>query len=92
MSKHINRCFWGIFCVFVLLATVRAAENEFVLQGDGRDTDMTNIEKNVSADQDLVITITGNSRYRMQSKGKFSLYAAKRQKLKEVRFDLQQCP
>lgn len=81
--------FAGMFMMSVLAATAMAAEIAFDLQGEGRAADMTSIEKNVSPDQDLVIKITGNSRYRMPSKGKFSLYREKRQRIKEIRFSLQ---
>lgn len=81
--------FAGMFMIFALATTVKAEENAFDLQGEGRAADMTSIEKKVSPDQDLVIKITGNSRYRMPSKGKFSLYTEKRLRIKEIRFALQ---
>ena len=60
---------------------------EFALRGEGRDTDMTSIEKAVDPREDLLITILGNSRFRLESKGKFSLYkGTKREKIKEVKF------
>ena len=64
-------------------------EDEFSLKGDGRDVDITSIEKGVQPGQDLMIIIQGASRYRLESKGKFSLYkGAKREKIKEIRFAL----
>jgi hypothetical protein len=89
MAKFTFGCLVGIFMLFVYVATVPAEENEFIFQGDGRAADITSFEKNVSPDQDLVITITGSSRYQMQSQGKFSVYKEKRHKIKEVRFALQ---
>ena len=63
--------------------------DEFSLKGDGRDVDITSIEKGVQPGQDLMIIIQGDSRYRLESKGKFSLYkGAKREKVKELRFAL----
>jgi len=64
--------------------------DEFVLKGEGRDTDMTSIERSVHPGQDLMIIITGDSRYRLESKGKFSIYkkGVKREKIKQVRFAL----
>ena len=61
--------------------------NEFSLKGEGRDVDMTSIEKRVQPGQGLVIIIQGDSRYRTETKGKFSLYkGTKREKIKELRF------
>jgi len=88
MQKRTFGWLIGILFVVTHLATVQAKENEFTLQGEGRDTDVTSIERNVSPVQDLIITITGKSRYRMESKGKFSLYKGERQKIKDVRFAL----
>jgi hypothetical protein len=62
---------------------------EFSLKGEGRDMDLTSIEKNVQPGQDLMIIIEGDSRYRVESKGKFSLHkGAKREKIKELKFTL----
>jgi len=62
---------------------------KFSLKGEGRDVDITSMEKHVQPGQDLTIIIQGASRYRLGSKGKFSLYkGAKREKIKEVRFAL----
>ena len=62
---------------------------KFSLKGEGRDVDLTSIEKRVQPGQGLVIIIQGNSRYRAKSKGKFSLYkGTKREKIKELRFAL----
>lgn len=89
MVKNIFEWLVEIFMIFVLVATAQADENEFVLQGDGRAADMTSLEKHVSPEQDLFITITGNSEYKIPSKGKLSLYKEKRQKIKEIQFSLQ---
>ena len=89
MYKRIFGWLIGILVVVALLATVQAKENEFTLQGEGRDTDVTSIDRNVSPGQDLIITITGKSRYRLQSKGKLSLYKGEREKIKDVIFALQ---
>ena len=63
--------------------------DEFSLKGEGRDVDMTSIEKRVQPGQDLKIIIQGDTRVRLESKGKFSLYkGAKRKKIKEVSFAL----
>ena len=63
--------------------------DEFSLKGEGRDVDVTSIEKRVQPGQGLVIIIQADSRYRAKSKGKFSLYkGTKREKIKELRFAL----
>jgi hypothetical protein len=60
---------------------------EFAFSGEGRDTDMTSMEKAVNPHKDLLITITGNSQFRLESKGKFSLYkGTKLEKVKEITF------
>lgn len=87
--KKVYIGFVAVFMAYAQVATTQADENEFVLQGDGREADMTSVEKDVSPDQDLAVTITGNSRYKMQSKEKISLYKEKRRKIKEVQFALQ---
>ena len=81
--------FVAMIVVYAMSTFVQATENKFVLKGDGRAADITSVEKSVSPDQDLAITITGNSRYKIQSKGKLSLYNKKRQKIKEIQFTLQ---
>ena len=63
--------------------------DEFSLKGEGRDMDMTSIERDVQPGQHLMIIIQGDSRLRLESKGKISLYkGAKREKIKELRFAL----
>jgi hypothetical protein len=73
----------------VSLAAVNAEANEFMLQGEGRETDMTSIEKAVSAEEGLVISITGDSRYKIKSEGKISLYSEERKKIEGLSFALQ---
>ncbi len=61
----------------------------FSLKGEGRDVDFTSIEKIVQPGRDLMIIIKGDSRFRLESKGKFSLYkGTKREKIKELKFAL----
>ncbi len=61
---------------------------EFMLKGEGRETDVSSIEKTVNPGKNLVITIKANSPIRPVSKGKFSLYREGYKKVQEIRFAL----
>ncbi len=90
-----HKIFFGLLVVIASVCAVTAGEkqtaiDEFILEGEGRKTDMTNIEKNVYPDRNLILTITGNAPYRTQSKGKFSLYKdGNRNKIEEITFNLE---
>lgn len=61
---------------------------KFTLKGEGRDWDLTTLEKAVDPGKGLTINITNNSKYRMESKGKLALYKEgdKREKIEDVIF------
>ncbi len=79
----------GTVIISVFAAMGQAEEIAVDLQGEGRASDMTSIEKRVSPDEDLSVTIKGTSRYQMPSRGKFTLYTEKRQRIKAVGYSLQ---
>jgi len=90
MNKRPLTWVFSVGAAFAVLTLVGLAKaSDFALKGEGRDTDLMSIERSVNPEQNLKITIAGNHPYRSESKGKFSLYKEKRQKIKEVRFSLQ---
>lgn len=90
MNKNVFAWVFRFGAAFVVLVAANLAQaDDFILRGEGRDTDLMSIERNVNPAQNLKIGITGNHPYRSVSKGKFSLYTKKRQKIKEIQFALQ---
>ncbi|RLB08341.1 MAG: hypothetical protein DRG59_05305 [Deltaproteobacteria bacterium] len=61
---------------------------EFRVDGKGRETDVSSIEKTVNPDEKLVIRITADCPVRPESKGKVSLYQDEYKKVQEMQFTL----
>jgi hypothetical protein len=90
MNKNLLAWTFRFGAAFVVLMTANWAQaDNFILRGEGRDTDLMSIEKSVNPAQNLKIILTGNHPHRSESKGKFYLYTEKRQKIKDVQFALQ---
>ena len=61
--------------IAVLATAAGTAEvEEFDLDGEGRETDLTSIEKRLDPEKNVKISITGNHPYRSETKGKISIY------------------